>query len=327
MFVSRLLGVLYLCAVPIVAHARDVVFAVPNHSAHSVFANEIQSSDFLHKIGITIKPAQFSDEHKIIESVLSGYSDVAMVSLDAISHYDFKNRPKLASIFTWPFLFDNTQDLFDAQRSTLKAAVFADISRTQLVPLEFWNNGNEDIISTREITSPTDLAKLTFATTENNLSDEFLTKLGSTKVRLPQNEFVAALVQGKVNAAIGHSMPAVFYKSAGKPYVTLLRPLVGIFFTSAKYWERLSEKEKHAWEFTAGTAAKHSNESIGRQTAITKDFAIFKSLNLTQQQKVALLSLVFPNDPIAIEQANLVRDTLDRIHSVPGKKRPKLTNL
>ncbi len=321
--------VIFVCAAIHIsaALASDARLAVPQSAATSVFVSEIERSESLSRNDLKVGLDQYASEDAILEAVLNGSADVGLV-IDALIRHKFESQPTLASIFTHPFLFQNTQDLFDLQQSALRTAIFADISRTRLIPLAFWNGGNENIITTLRLDEPSDFAKLRIGIAGANAGAAMLTRLGATQIALPSAEVLPAVSQGRTNATVAHDLSTDFYKSVGTaPYITPFRPLVGILFAGPKYWEALPERDKRAWVFAAGNATKNANQDVYRQAAFAEKIGKVQKVQLSVQQKIELLTTVFPNDPTITEQANLVKQTLDRVHSQPGKKRLKMTDL
>jgi TRAP-type C4-dicarboxylate transport system substrate-binding protein/pimeloyl-ACP methyl ester carboxylesterase len=307
------------------AAASTIHLAAPAHATQSAFVQQIVNSKNLDDVGIRVSLVEHTDEDSIVEDVIKGSAEVGLVSLDAFIDHSFKNQPTLASIFVHPFILDNRQDLLDIQNSALGDAALADIARSRLVPLEFWNMGSENLISNFEIATPGDFQRLRIGTARETISATMLSRLGASQTIIPLTDFSSSLVQGKINATIVRGASSELYRHFGMTaYFSPIRPLVGILFANPKYWHGLSEREKRAWRYTSKLAAKFANQKAYEQIAAARKLGIFRPIDFPFTQKIQLLKTLFPNDPIFLQYAILVQKSLDQIHNRSLKKKTEI---
>jgi TRAP-type C4-dicarboxylate transport system substrate-binding protein len=278
--------------------AGDIKLAVPLSEASAVtfdddpFLSALRTSKDLAEVGIKVVP---TGSKEALDDVLSGRSEASLVSLGAFENRKFKGAvPTLFTAFTRPFLYDDTAELFAVQDTPLGSAVLADIGRTGVFALKFWNRGVSRIVSTQPVDSVTGIRGLKVAFSDAQ-PDPTLSKLGANLITIQAPDVWGALGTGAVEAAVvePHWVQGSFWSNPEvvkiKLYVTDFRPFVGVLAISPDYWETLAEREKQAWKRAADYAAQQSFYQIKAIDSVSEKLSTVYSIKPSREQKLQLL--------------------------------------
>ncbi len=118
-----------------------------NDPINKVWVDNFISSKVLSVNGISIKSEGLANK-KLKDLIASGEFDLALLPLDHLDSIIPDNQQVLniATTFTQPFQFADSQSLFKAQQSIKGALALEDIGRLGLVPIAFVNRGQTNII-------------------------------------------------------------------------------------------------------------------------------------------------------------------------------------
>jgi TRAP-type C4-dicarboxylate transport system substrate-binding protein len=306
------------------ASGADVRVGVASGSANGPFISSITKSQILEKKGARAVVVTFNNERQLISSLLEGGADVGLVTFDALTQADLKDPPRLATIFTRPLLLETEQDISDVQNAPLGSAVLADINRTGLVPLTFWNRGSARLITANQLIAPSDLRGLRVIAERQNETTAQLTHMGAVYESRPANA-MASFSQGKVAIlSLDDRGPAMGAAPTAKSYfVTPVRPLVGVFVASPAFWSSLTEDDREDWSQIAVGAYKDTanDASMKVTTGIAVREYLVRPLQLDAKQKYEALKSTAKDSEDLLRQINLVEETLSAARAQRSKKR------
>lgn len=258
----------------------------------------LMDSPVLKSAEITIVPVDLGGERDIADMLIAGEIGLGLVSIWAIeqSAIDAERHPILAPVLNQPFQFASTEELLGIQETPFGEAILADINRTGLVGLSFWNRGQTHIVSRMDITTAADLKGLNIRTFRLQEGDEVLVAMGASRFALPAAEVPMALQAGAIEAA--EILPDTAQAYLTEDTATLIpnyRPLVGILAASADFWSDRTEREKAAL-----AAAAREAQRMGNIAALQVESSIRVA---AQGQGVSMLNLAAA-EPSAIQNAS-----------------------
>ena len=307
------------------AFAADARIAVPSYALQDPFVQTLRNTTILTDVGTKVQFISHDVAMETLESVLKGSTDLALVTLDNVTQYKFKTPPELVPIFTRPFLFSAAQDAFSVQAAPLGNAVLADLNRTGLVALGFWNRGTSQLIAQNPVKTLADFRGLkVVASQDKTATAAVFTKYGASVTQLPANQISNAITAGAANAAIVDKVPEGFFNLSGAKYTSTLRPLVGVLVANRKYWSDLSESERRAWHYAADAAGDAARTALVKQGFVAEKYGKALQINLDKDQKFALLQGSETDLPRLLEQINLVEQSLAEIRNQDVKKKSEI---
>jgi TRAP-type C4-dicarboxylate transport system substrate-binding protein len=284
-----------LLSLPLSATAAELSIAVPPGGSSDPFVQSLMRSKDLWNAGVAIRVVEQTEPADSAKMVLQGKTPFALITLDSLAALKLADYPQLTSIFTQPFLFDVSSDVFTVEAAPLGSAILNDMARTGLTPLGFWNRGTVQLVSKQPVTKIADFKTLIFATAKSDSTTEELKKFGAFPKVLNLSMIPSGFRTGEVNAAVIHAPSAGFFGEIGPAYTTTLRPLVGFLVTTRSVWSNLSEAEKRAWRRATDDAVSAANSAIIKED---KD----RNVTRAKLEKVELLR-AFGEDAIFYEQA------------------------
>src|SRR5690242_5155563 len=129
----------------------EVNLLVPRVAKEDIFVREFISDDDLAKGGIRIAIRTAESSSAVLQAVLKGQADLALFNLEAFNAIQPENTATLSRLLLQPFQFRNSQELFDVEDTVFGLAVLAQINKTNIFPLSFWNQGLSRIIAQPEV--------------------------------------------------------------------------------------------------------------------------------------------------------------------------------
>jgi ABC-type amino acid transport substrate-binding protein len=127
------------------------------------FSEAVRSSKYLDQAGIKVGIIRFKTGEDVLDAVLKGSIDFGLIPLTALSKRKYDDQPQLYSVFTRPFLFTSSSEVIDIEGTPLGTAVLADVARTGIIPLSFWNRGISQIWARKPVNSADHFAGLSIA--------------------------------------------------------------------------------------------------------------------------------------------------------------------
>jgi len=253
-----------------VTRAVEIKVAITTKAADG-FIRSLQSSPSLEHAGIKVVVQAVATDDAALDAVLKGSADLALFSLDVLSKRKFDDQPKLFSVFTRPFFFDSSDQIFRVEDSALGDAVLADVARAGVLPLAYWNRGLSQIVARQPLQSIESFRGLKVAGYPTDWFDQdtdklILTSLGAEPIAT--RNVASEFGNGTVGAAIwkpldnGMSPQWDLRNFDFTMWAIDFQPIVGVLASSIPYWKSLRETEKEAWKFAANEAATQAVKEI-----------------------------------------------------------------
>jgi TRAP-type C4-dicarboxylate transport system substrate-binding protein len=241
------------------AWAAEVTLAVTR--ATDPFVKELQSSKYLAQSGIKIKLVTVAKDEDVLDGVVKGAADLGLFPIGVLSNRKFEEQPQLYSVFTRSFLFNSATEILEVERTPVGAAVLADVSRIGIFPLSFWNRGLSQIWAKQPLYTAEQFHGLTIAESTARRPDDhqyeernvLLASLGAKQTKVPTSRIAEDMAKGIAGATIweptdNNNLDPDTGHFGFRVYATEFQPKVGIFASSLKYWNSLSEQEKTVWK-------------------------------------------------------------------------------
>lgn len=260
-FIAVIIALFDISLTPNWVSAAEVALSAP--ISDDAFIRALQSSKDLEAADIKVVMKVSKD---VLRDVVSGESEVGLIPLhDFDAGRTDKNAPTLITTFTRPFLYDSLMELLAVQHSALGHAVLADIGRSGIFALTYWNRGLTKIVATQPIASVSSFHGLKIGVSSDGMANQVLMKLGADFSTIKIPEMSSALATGAIEATVVKPEETAFSfwsklsETKTPVYITSFEPMVGVLALSPKYWQTLKETEKRAWKRAADDATIQSN--------------------------------------------------------------------
>lgn len=161
------------------------------------------------------------------------------------------------NLFSLPFLVRDYQSIDALTRGKTGSLLFDSISKNDVVPLAWGENGFRQISnSVREISSPEDIRGLKLRVVASSIFIDIFTALGATPIQMDWKDALPALASGAVD---GQENPVSVYAQAG------------LYKTRQKFltlWNHVADPLVFAVSRSAWDSWQPSDQEIVRQAAI-----------------------------------------------------------
>jgi TRAP-type C4-dicarboxylate transport system substrate-binding protein len=228
------------------------------------------ASPFGTQFGASLKDTSITVVHfktrvDVVDALVSGSVDAGMVTTEAILLSHAKEKPTLAPLMGSPLQFASEDELFKIQQSVVREAIFADVGRSEIVPIEFWSAGHSYLISRKAISSLESLKGLSIAPLPFGSRVEFIKQLGAEPITDSNPD--VAIQTGKADAAefTPEKLIAFLQNDSSLESGSLVRgfrPLIGFLALSDRYYFTTSEVHRSAIRVAANDAKLASQKSI-----------------------------------------------------------------
>src|ERR1043166_390581 len=242
----------------------EVRIGIPSFAVRDPFVKELVESAILSKNGIKLRQNVLENSSVVLDQVLDGTVDVGLFMLDILQQSKkLKHPPQLAQLLLLPFQFESAQQLFEVEDSALGDAILADINRTGLFPLAYWNRGLSQIATKTSIETSDDLRGLKVAARGDSAIPIFVALGAKPKTDISSKEVANALSRGVIDASEVDPMSVdipFLRESRSRSLIIGVRPMVGVLVASAAFWEKASEAKKQLLREVAASAARASRQ-------------------------------------------------------------------
>jgi TRAP-type C4-dicarboxylate transport system substrate-binding protein len=161
--------------------------------------------------------------------------------------------------------------VIDIEDTPLGDAVLADVARTGIIPLSFWNRGQSQIWARKPLNSREQFNGISIAESASASGDiesrVFFTSLGAQPRRVSPAQALTILQDGTVQATVFE--PYMAGNSGWDHtdfgflvYATGFQPNVGVFASSPNYWSKQSEENKLVWKQAVDEVSKLTADAI-----------------------------------------------------------------
>ncbi|MFD2830000.1 TRAP transporter substrate-binding protein [Corticicoccus populi] len=185
---------------------------------------------------------QLGDEVTTIEQTQTGIIDIGRANTGPISQFvdDF-------GIFSFPFLFDSREHLWNALDSSLRDTLFTSLEEQNLVGLAFYDAGARSFYTMDPVENLDDLRGKSIRVMQNDILIEAFNELGVSPTPLAASEVYSALQTGVVDGGENNinTYVADGHYEVAKNFTTSehLR-IPGLLFMSKQSWDSLSEDQQ-----------------------------------------------------------------------------------
>jgi TRAP-type C4-dicarboxylate transport system substrate-binding protein len=261
-----------------------------------IFPLSLQHSPALEATDTKVVVEASSNEDDVLNAVLNGSADVGLFSLSVLSNRKFDEQPTLFSVFTRPFVFNSSEQIYRLEDTPLGDAALADVARIGVSPLGYWNRGLTQILAKQPLTSPKDFQGITIganwtATLKDSGARPILMDLGANPK--PTANLIAEFASGAIGGTIweplngGKSNLLEFQHLPFQTFATKFQPIVGVVAASTAYWNSLSTAQKTAWDEAIKEANNRSLIEIRESDFLNSKYSKTVALNREQIQLVS----------------------------------------
>jgi tripartite ATP-independent transporter DctP family solute receptor len=183
----------------------------PTHAVTEEIAKEIYTKTS-GKIQLEIyENMQFGQEIELVNMVLNGKLDIAIVSAASLSSFDYS-----VNIIELPYLFNSEAQANQALDGEPGQAVLNSLSSSGLIGICYWENGFRSITTRdRQVKKPEDLIDLHIRVMQNPIHIAFFSKMGTVPTPMEWGEVIPAL-RSKIIEAQENPIPIVYTNHLGK---------------------------------------------------------------------------------------------------------------
>jgi TRAP-type C4-dicarboxylate transport system substrate-binding protein len=329
------------------ALAAEVKLGIVASAQSDPLVSSLKDSPSLKSLQIDVAVLPLSTDLDALEAALKGETDLSAFTLDALTQLKSDNRPQLAPILAQPFQFASSLELFKVEDTPFGEAVLADVNRTGLFPLAFWNRGLSEIVTKHLVQGLEDFKmKGLKVATQSESGKSMLSAIGVPSTILPPNEMYSALRKGAVDASetepyrsfYGYASPVDPSRPTQGPerlsLIAGFRPLVGVLVASPTFWIGLTEEKRQALAEAADSASQISRKAVlsneeSTPKGGTMGNVTYISLNREQTEHLRSISNAVYGEKVgktlAERQINLLDKAKATTPTQPGKKRPNWT--
>lgn len=181
------------------ASALDVSVGVYQEVKGNAYIKNLTESDIIRDAKINLNIISYENEEKIIEDVIEGKIQLALVSVYSFQKNKSK-EPLIASVMATYSNYNTTSEIFNTQNSALGEAALAEAAISGIIPLGFWNRGQKGIITKSQIKDLSELKGTKVAAEFTDWGSSFFEQMGASAIQVPQSEIYSALETGAVDA-------------------------------------------------------------------------------------------------------------------------------
>lgn len=214
----------------------------PDSIAEKEFAKKVEElSEGRIKVDV-YTGGQLGDETTTIEQTQVGIVDIGRANSGPLTQF-----AKSLGIFSFPFLFDSREHMWNALDSSLKDDLFADLEKADLIGLAFYDAGARSFYSVDPIEKAEDVKGKKIRVMQNDILIDAFKKLGTSPTPLSAAEVYSALQMGVIDGGENNISTYVadgHYEVAKNFTLSEHLRIPGVLFMSKKSWDSLSEEDQ-----------------------------------------------------------------------------------
>lgn len=241
---SALLG----CALFAHAHAQTLKLGhitPPSHVWHQVAEkmDELLQAKSDGKMKLNISPlGKLGNEAQMINLLQSGAMPIGILTVGAIS-----NREEAFLAWSLPYVFDDVEHATLAAQTPAAQEMLNSLESHGMIGMGYGFAGMRHVLSTKPITSATDLQNKKVRSFPNSVYQDFWNAIGAAPTAMPLPEVAPALTTHLLDAVdidLDALVGMKFHQQA--PYLTLTNHMAfpSVIVVSKKYWDKLSPEEQ-----------------------------------------------------------------------------------
>lgn len=214
----------------------------PDSIAEKEFAKRVEElSDGRIKIEV-YTGGQLGDETTTIEQTQVGIVDIGRANAGPLTQF-----ADSLGIFSFPFLFDSREHMWNALDSSLRESLFTDLEESDLIGLAFYDAGARSFYSKDPIQTADDVKGKKIRVMQNDILIDAFDQLGTSPTPLSASEVYSALQMGVIDGGENNVSTYVadgHYEVAKNFTLSEHLRIPGVLFMSKKSFDALSTEDQ-----------------------------------------------------------------------------------
>lgn len=214
----------------------------PDSIAEKAFAKKVEElSDGRIKVEV-YTGGQLGDETTTIEQTQVGIIDIGRANAGPLTQFS-----ESLGIFSFPFLFDDREHMWNALDSSLGEKLFSDLEESNLIGLAFYDAGARSFYSKEPIQTANDVKGMKIRVMQNDILIDAFKELGTSPTPLAASEVYSALQMGVIDGGENNVSTYVadgHYEVAKNFTLSEHLRIPGVLFMSKMSWDKLSEEDQ-----------------------------------------------------------------------------------
>ncbi|MFL8938351.1 TRAP transporter substrate-binding protein [Rossellomorea oryzaecorticis] len=241
----------------------------PDSIAEKEFAKKVEElSDGRIKVEV-YTGGQLGDETTTIEQTQVGIIDIGRANAGPLTQF-----ADSLGIFSFPFLFDSREHMWNALESSLREDLFSDLEESDLICLAFYDAGARSFYSTDPIETVKDLKGKKIRVMQNDILIDAFKKLGTSPTPLAASEVYSALQMGVIEGGENNVSTYVadgHFEVAKNFTLSEHLRIPGVLFMSKSSWDQLSEDDQKIIKEAALESEKTQLEEYDKYAQTSMD--------------------------------------------------------
>ncbi len=223
---------------------------------------------------------QLGDETTTIEQTQVGIIDIGRANAGPLTQF-----ADSLGVFSFPFLFDSREHMWNALESSLQETLFADLEKSDLIGLAFYDAGARSFYSTSPIETASDVKGMKIRVMQNDILIDAFEKIGTSPTPLAASEVYSALQMGVIDGGENNVSTYVAdgHFEVAKNY-TLSEHLriPGVLFMGKGSWDKLSEEDQQIIREAAKESEKFQLEEYDKYAQEAMDRVVEAGNNVIE---------------------------------------------
>lgn len=214
----------------------------PDSIAEKAFAEMVEErTDGRIKIEV-YTGGQLGDEKTTIEQTMLGIVDIGRANAGPLTQFAEK-----FGVFSFPFLFDSREHLWNAIDGKMGEALMADLETVDLIGLAFYDAGARSFYSKEPIRNIDDVQGKLIRVMQNDLLIEAFELIGASPTPMSASEVYSALQTGVISGGENNVSTYVadgHFEVAKNFTLSEHLRIPGVLFMSKKVWDQISAEDQ-----------------------------------------------------------------------------------
>ncbi|WP_341357073.1 TRAP transporter substrate-binding protein [Rossellomorea sp. y25] len=252
----------------------------PDSIAEKEFAKKVEElSDGRIKVEV-YTGGQLGDETTTIEQTQVGIIDIGRANAGPLTQF-----ADSLGIFSFPFLFDSREHMWNALESSLREDLFSDLEESDLIGLAFYDAGARSFYSTEPIETVKDIKGKKIRVMQNDILIDAFKKLGTSPTPLAASEVYSALQMGVIEGGENNVSTYVadgHFEVAKNFTLSEHLRIPGVLFMSKSSWDKLSEDDQKIIKEAALESEKTQLEQYDKYAQTSMDRVMESGNNVVE---------------------------------------------
>lgn len=252
----------------------------PDSIAEKEFAKKVEElSDGRIKVEV-YTGGQLGDETTTIEQTQVGIIDIGRANAGPLTQF-----ADSLGVFSFPFLFDSREHMWNALDASLQETLFADLEGSNLVGLAFYDAGARSFYSTEPIETVADVKGMKIRVMQNDILIDAFDKIGTSPTPLAASEVYSALQMGVIEGGENNVSTYVadgHFEVAKNFTLSEHLRIPGVLFMSKASWDKLSEEDQQLIKEAAKESEKIQLEEYDKYAQEAMDRVVEAGNNVIE---------------------------------------------